>query len=456
MTSIKTKKRLESILLLACRSPFLDDDKIYAPMGILYLDAAIKRDLPDVKVEIDDNYNLESEEGLEKFKDFDVIGPSIMTPQREEAHKILTAIKSRWPKKVMIAGGPHVLHYLDDIQKEPWDYLVMRDGERDIIKILKGEAENRVLNDMLMRHELKQIPKPDRIGRKKFLDGYHYELKPGIRSTVLTIGRGCPMKCTFCEDAMTLTRWHDIELVDQELEDIKQLGYGAVFIPDDLPAINLKKFKPYMESMKKRDLIFRCNGHAKFMTDEFAKALADYGCYELSFGAESGSQKILDNIKKETTVQQNYDSIRYATKYGIKVKAYLMIGLPGEDYNTIAENKEFIRRAINECGLYDFQLSIYYPYKGTQIRDALDKGSIDLKIAGGLQLLGEGLGAHTQKKGSSEAVLRTSALSPEDLLRIRDEIIQEYRPGSHTTAWYDKFRDTHLASKVEYDKKSCY
>jgi radical SAM superfamily enzyme YgiQ (UPF0313 family) len=449
MINIKRKKGLESILLLACRSPYLDDAKVYPPMGIMYLDAAIKRDLPNIKVEIDDDYNLNSEEGLEKFKDYDAIGVSIMTPQREEAHKILNAIKSRWPEKKMIAGGPHVLHYLEDIQKERWDYLVMRDGERDIIKILKGEAENRVLNDILMREELKQIPRPDRIGRKKFLEGYNYELKPGVKSTVVIIGRGCPMKCTFCEDAMTLTRWHEPELVDKELEDIKQLGYGAVYIPDDLPAINLKRFKPYMESMKKRDLIFRTNGHAKFMTDEFAKALAEHGCYELSFGAESGSQKILDNIRKETTVQQNYDCIRYATKYGIKTKAYLMIGLPGEDEQTLKENIEFIENSL-KLGLYDFQISIYYPYKGTQIRDSIDKGSADLYLAGDIQVLREGLGAHTLGKGKSEAVLRTKALTPERLLEVREYIIKKYKPLSHAPGWNDKFRDSHLKSNVEY------
>jgi len=435
-------KKIKSILLLACRSPFLDDAKIYPPMGILYLDAAIKKDLPDVHVEIDDDYDL-NDNNLKKFEPFDAIGVSIMTPQREEAHKILIAVKSKWPEKIMIAGGPHVLHYIDDIEKKPWDYLVRGDGERDIIKILKGEADKRILYDIQMREELSQIPKPDRIRRKKFLYKYHYELKLGVKSTVLITGRGCPMGCKFCEDAYTKTRWHDTELVDQELEEIKKLGYGAVYIPDDLFAINHKKIEPYLKSIKEKGFIFRCNGHAKFMNDKFAKILAEHNCYEMAFGAESGSQKILDNINKRTTVQQNYDFVKYAKKYGILVKAFLMIGLPGEDYNTIADTEKFIK----ESGIDDFQLSVYYPYKGTQIRDSLDKGGdIDLTFSGK-----EGLGAHTQKEGESESVLRTSALTSEDLLRERERIIKMYKPQSHITAWKDKFRDTHLDSNVEYN-----
>jgi len=438
-------KKIKSILLLVCKSPFLDDDRIYVPMGILYIDAAIKKYLPEVQVEISNDYDL-SEEGLKKFESFDAIGVSIMTPQKDEAYKILTAIKSKWPNKIMIAGGPHVSHYLNDIKKDFWDYLVVGDGERDIIKILKGEADERVLNDVFLRDELDEIPKPDRIGRKDFLDSYHYELKPGVKSTVLIVQRGCPFLCTFCENAMTKVRWHETDLIKEELEDIKSLGYSAFYIPDDLFAINLQMIKPYLNIIKKTGLIFRCNGHSRYMTDEFAKSLVDAGCYEVSYGIESGSQKILDTIKKGTTNQKNYDFIKIMKKYRVVVKAYFMIGLPGENWKTLSETEEFIKRAINEYGLDDFQISIYYPYKGTQIRNSIDKGEdIDLIF------LGEGIGAHTQGKGCSEAMVRTSSLSSEDLLKVRDRLIKTYKPSSHRTGWDDKFRDTHIISSVEYN-----
>src|SRR3989338_7374309 len=109
-------RRLKSILLLTCKSPFLDDPKMHAPMGVLYLDAAVKRALPDVKIEIDDDYDL-SDEGLKRYEEFDAVGVSVMTPQRKEASMILNSIKSVWPEKVMIAGGAHVASYIDDVEK---------------------------------------------------------------------------------------------------------------------------------------------------------------------------------------------------------------------------------------------------------------------------------------------------------------------------------------------------
>ena len=422
-------KRLQSILIITCKSPYLDDPKMHAPMGVLYLDAAIKRDLPYVRVDIDTEYDL-SDDGMKMFKEYDAIGVSVMTPQRKEAGRILNKIKSIWPEKVVIAGGSHVADYTNDIAKENWDYLIKGDGERNIIKVLNGEVIERISSDVLMGKDLELIPKPDRIGRRDFLEKHNYELKPGVKSTVLTVGRGCPLGCGFCSSARSSTRWHNIDLIKEELRDIKELGYEAFYIPDDIFAINLEKVRPYLHAIKNSGLIFRCNAHAKFMNDEFAAALKDAGCYELSFGIESGSQKILDNVGKKTSVQQNYDFIKIVKSHDIRIKAYFMLGLPGEDYNTISVTEEFIQNAIGRYGLDDFQLSIYYPYKGTKIRKLMDQGDdIDL------QFLGEGLGAHTHGNGASEARIRTHALSAEDLLRERTRIIKNYKPKSHMSGW---------------------
>ena len=168
-----------------------------------------------------------------------------------------------------------------------------------------------------------------------------------------------------------------------------------------------------------------------------AKLLADHGCFEIAFGFESGSQKILDNIKKRTTVEMNYKAVEWAKKHGIYVKGFVMLGLPGENLDTVRETERF----ISTSGMDDFQLALYYPYRGTQIRDNLEKGLDDLKFEG------EGLGAYGQKGGSTESVVRTSALSSQQLLQIRDDLVRKYKPQSHINKWKDedKMFDTHLA-----------
>jgi radical SAM superfamily enzyme YgiQ (UPF0313 family) len=249
--------------------------------------------------------------------------------------------------------------------------------------------------------------------------------------------RGCPMTCAFCEDARTTSKWSSLENLKGEMDDIVDLGFKGVYLFDDLFAISMPNVRPIANELKARDLIYRCNGQANFFTkwgEDFAKLLADTGCYEIAFGHESGSQKILDNVTKRTTVEQNYKSVEYAKKHGIKVKSFLMLGLPGEDEETVAATERFIRDAQPD----DFQLAVYYPYKGTQIRDAIDRGDNSMDI----HFEGEGLGAYGQKGGSTESVVRTSRYTSKELMQIRDELVRKYKPESHTKKWEDKFFDT--------------
>lgn len=426
------RKPLQNIVLLACRSPFLDNDKVYPPLANLYLHSIIKKTHPNTQVTIMDDYDLEDPSWL---RHVDGVGVSIMTPQRTEASRILEFVKTNKPEIPVFAGGPHVKYYLTDLAIEPWDHLVPNDGERTISKIIDGTPW-RVLDDKIsIKDYAAHAVKPARRENETFLRSYNYTLN-GRDSTTMLTARGCPEQCTFCEDAMTSVRWTPFDLIKEELDDIKNLGYSGVYIFDDIFAIAQKKVRPIAEELGRRDLIYRCNGQARHFNEDFAQMLSSTGCVEIAFGAESGSQKILDNIRKRTTVEQNYRFVELCNQYGIRCKAFLMLGLPGENAETIAATENFIKNS----GIQDFQLSIYYPYKGTQIRDAIERGEQGFD----LRFNGEGLGAYGQKGGSTEAVVRTEALSTEDLLRERDRLVQTYRPQSHKEKWTDKFFDTHL------------
>ena len=358
----------------------------------------------------------------ENIDSFSHVGVSIMTPQREDAKTFLTMMKKHHPNVVLIAGGPHAKHYTEELKEQPWDYIVTEHGERALPLIVKGEANQRVIKDVLLRPELAKMPRPERRESEDYLSHYYYELK-GRRSTTLLTARGCPEKCTFCEDAMTPTLRTPLEKIVRELDDIVELGYTGVYIFDDIFALAQKVTEPICRELQKRDLVYRCNGQARMMTEPFMKMLGETGCAEIAFGAESGSQKILDNIRKRCTVQQNYDFVSWAHKYGIPVKLFILLGLPGEDRSTLQDTEKFIK----DSKAADVQVAIYYPYKGTQIRDAIDANEnlTDLIFEG------EGLGAYGQKGGKTEAVVRTAALSSQELHDFRDYIVREYRPPAH-------------------------
>jgi len=404
----------------------LDNDRIYPPLAILYLKSYINKHHPDVQVVIQDDYELED---FEKELEYDLVGISVMTPQRSEAMEVLTRIQKYSPKTKVAIGGPHAKHYFKEVLTESWDYVVSGDGELAFDQIIAGTSP-RHSNLSLTPEQYKLLPAPDRTSReaREMLAKYNYELK-GRKSTTMMTARGCPFLCEFCEDASVKVRSTPIENIIQQLDEIKELGYSGVYIFDDTFAINVKLCMPIITELKKRDIIFRCNGQARTFSkagEEFSKALAEHGCVEIAFGFETGSQKILDNIRKMTSVEDNYTSAKYAKKYGIYVKAFILLGLPGEDWDTLKDTEKFI--ATSECD--DIQFAIYYPYLGTAIRAKIDRGDdIDLKFHG------EGLGAYGQKGGNTECVISTSALSSEDLLKFRDYLVTTYKPRSHKPKW---------------------
>ena len=418
---------LEDILLLSCRSSYLDSDKVYPPLANLYLHQAIKQKYPEVKVTITDDY-----ENI-NFKDYNAVGVSIMTPQREEAKKILKKVDKQ---TLTIAGGPHCKYYFNEMKDEGWDIIIPYDGVRAINQIIQGRRDKVIIDTMNTKDYQRDWVKPNRLDNTEFLKSFNYKLGD-IDSTTAFFAQGCPMKCTFCEDAMSSVRWTPFNLIKEELDDIVSLGYKGLYIFDDIFAIAMPKVKPICEEIQKRGIVYRCNGQANFFTkwgEDFAKMLSQTGCKEIAFGHESGSQEILDNVRKQTSVGMNYLSVEYAKRHNIKVKSFLMIGLPGETYETIKQTERFIQTS----GIDDFQLAIYYPYKGTQIRDAIDKGQNM-----GIRIESEGLGAYGQKGGKTEAVIRTSQLSSQELLSERDRLVDTYKPKSHK-AHYEGLFEEHL------------
>ncbi len=419
----------KKVLLISLRSPFLDSDRVYPPLGLLYLATYVGQS--GHEVDIEDAFENPQEQIIKDYSDYDVIGVSIMTPQKEQAQKIINQLKNRETdkKQILVAGGPHAQFYTSELEEENWDYIVKGDGEKPLLDIIEGRATERIISSNLTQEEYNKLPVPNRIKFWNFLKKYTHTFGNDKRNaTTFLSGKGCPMGCTFCENARTPIRQTPIEKAKKEFDEIQRLGFNAIYIIDDLFTISIDNVKPFAEELKKRDIIYKCNGHAKFMTPEFADLLADTGCVEVGFGVESGSQKILDNVNKQTTVEQCYEFVRLMNEREIRVKSFLMIGLPGETYETIEKTEKFIR----ESGTDDFQLTIYTPYKGTAIRDNLDKGCKEIDLVVEKEAF-----AHFRTKGKSESVVRTNALSSEQILQERNRIVEKYKPASHTKSRED-------------------
>ena len=197
------------VLLVSLRSPFLDNDRIYPPMGLLYLAANLKKH--GHHVDIEDAFNDSQEQKIIDYSIYDVIGVSIMTPQKQQASELLnyfkTELKSQ-KKQIIVAGGPHAHFYLNEIKEEPWDYIIAGDGERSLLEIVEGRANQRILLDIIKNGEdYDSMPRPDRLGFSNLMRSYTHTFgKDKRKATTFLSGRGCPMQCTFCENSNTPIR----------------------------------------------------------------------------------------------------------------------------------------------------------------------------------------------------------------------------------------------------------
>jgi len=182
--------------------------------------------------------------------------------------------------------------------------------------------------------------------------------------------RGCPYRCTFCATANTGYRMHSVERVVEEMSLlVEEYNAKEILIRDDTFTLNRKR------TIQLCNAIIRAGLHKKVRWDCITRAnLIDYklltkmkeaGCWGMHFGVEGGSQKLIDSIKKDTTLDKISRAFRLCRKIGIETRAYMMLGLPDstkeDDLTTI--------RFAKELDPDWAQFTLCTPYPGTQLYD---------------------------------------------------------------------------------------
>jgi len=376
-------------------SLFLDDDKVVHPLGPMYIKRYVQ-DNSDHTVDLLDDCETD-------FTPYDVIGFSLVTANAKYIEKLLP-IKN----KITVVGGPHVTFYRNDLAKkirENITHIISGDGCKPFLSILNDSGIIFKLND-----DKNQLPWRDTEIRDKYVY-YMY----GLNATNMITSRGCPNKCYFCEDANTRMQFKDLDYIEKEILECKKLGYEFISISDDMFCISLKRIIKISELMKKHNIKFRCLCRANTFTNEMAEVLFKNGCLEIGFGAESGSQKILNIVNKKTIIKQIKDTINIIKKNKMVARASFMIGLPGETNETLQETFDLIKNS----NLDDFVVFIYHPYRGTYIYDNIKQFDIQLpkNYNDNMHLLG--------KKGSVESCgVSTSSLSSKEIFEFHTKLMQ--------------------------------
>ena len=193
---------------------------------------------------------------------------------------------------------------------------------------------------------------------------------------IVYASKGCPFACKYCTVARTPYRIKSAEKIMEEIRllyskyEVRQISFfDETFTLDRDRVISLCR----MMIDETPGLIWYCNTRVNLVDMDLMKTMSRAGCRGISFGIESGSQEILDNVSKGIKIEQASESIKNARLAGLKVYTSFIIGLPGENKKTINETIHFIKKARP----HGAQFNIAVPYPGTQLYDeAIESGII--------------------------------------------------------------------------------
>ena len=400
------------VLLVCPPSLFFKDDRQVPTLSHLYVAAALQEvgipvdvlDLPLVGRdgnEDDPAYLRALEEAIATGPDYQAMGVTALSPQMREVVRIGQRAKMVKPDMLCILGGAHPT--LDHecaghcgtkscTPDQPYDKVVVGDGEEAILFALDRQISARYIHANQIAKNIPRITDTNRpllddlsaiVPARELTDIKSYTMKIKDRSgdpipaTTIMTQRGCPFGCTFCGGRDTamyrLRRTRNPEVVLAELAHIRErLGYRGIVAYDD--EVNLPPWDIFFDLMNRlsgEDFILRGFVKAELFTDKVAEAMVRAGFVEVATGVESGSGEILKNIKKNTTPEINTRAAETAVKHGMRFKAFLSVGHPGETDETICCTRDWALDEISKHGVDCVlaSVSLISPYPGTPIFD---------------------------------------------------------------------------------------
>ena len=390
---------MTSVCLITPPSAFLLDERVFVSLGILKVAGSLEANGYSVNL-LDfsgvENYLQVLHEYLLTATD-DVIGITATTPQFPAVSEIIKHIRLSRPDIRIILGGPHITLTLAACKLEQKrgdaggrasrarqklevlaDVLVAGDGELAIFQALTADAPKVIDADdpkgglFLSDKQYNDSSYPAR--HLIDMPSYHYSID-GHNATSLISQLGCPFGCGFCggrnSKSLRMIRTRTTDSIIQELESLyTTYGYTGFMFYDDELNVNpglVPMLNKITDLQDRLGVEFRLRGFVKseLFNEEQAKALYRSGFRWLLCGYETATPRMLTNINKRATLEDNTRCVETAKAAGLKVKALMSIGHPGESEESVVAVRDWLLQVRPE----DFDCAIITPYPGSPYYD---------------------------------------------------------------------------------------
>jgi len=375
-------------------------------IGVGYLAAVLEKNGYEVKIIdsfVEELDNSQTVDLIIKEAPF-LLGVSATTHNRFNAMEILNRVKEKSNNEIFtVVGGPHFSLIADQaiVNIPSLDFVVRGEGEETMLRLASQLVEDggirtenlAKINGLTFRNNGKPVSNSDREFIKNLdslpspawhlfsINKYNARLEGIIKYRAIGVmsSRGCPQDCVFCVNSAfwkKFFRHHSPKRFVDEIEFLhKKYGFRAFDFWDDTLTI----FKPHVieicNEIIKRNLSIKWYTRARVNTVDFEllSLMKRAGCRAISFGVESGSEKILRIIQKKITIQQVWDAAKACKELDLNTKFFFVHSLPGEtkeDFNITLDLIDKLNAYSPNFHCYE---GIARIYPGTQLETLAKK-----------------------------------------------------------------------------------
>ncbi len=325
------------------------------PLTQMYLATILENEGVDIEF-------TDFRDGEKEVNKADIYFYTVASPDYKETIDIVQRLRKEYPNSNHVAGGPHITIFP---KTKGFDSVVIGRGEESIKQIII-DFPNLQSNYSMGANKDYPFPKRHFLPKEKIVNETLFKTD-NMKSTTVQFSFGCPFNCSFCANySRGPIRRNSLKQISDEIDYLKsEYGIEGLSLQDEIAIpLNPKEAKEFLELMKSKDIQWRGQVRA-FNNIELLKLAKESGLIELSFGLESVNQKVLDLTGKQMNTKVVEEMIKECKELDIKIRLYLLNGLPGETESIVQETKDFIERTNPELVL----LSSLQPYPGSPIAD---------------------------------------------------------------------------------------
>jgi radical SAM superfamily enzyme YgiQ (UPF0313 family) len=327
------------------------------------------------------------EETLKKVREAepDLVFMETTTPSIEADYISLKALKDATGAMIAV-GGPHATYFHREVLKdcEAVDIVIRHEFDTKISNVVsklnnlsavKGityRDNGRIVDngDGEVATDLDKVPFPDRevVPWQWYLEAW-YSRQPYM---LVMTSRGCPYHCAFCLWPQSMyghsQRFRTLDNVFSELHMlVDRYGLREINVDDGNFTTRKNRVIEFCQRMRdeKLKILWTCNARFDNVDDEMLTEMKASGCKMMRMGIESGSQEVLDRIKKGLKLDRVEEGVRQVKRHGIQVQCGFMFGFPYDSRESVEQTLQFAKKVSPD----QVQFSIAMAYPGTQLYD---------------------------------------------------------------------------------------